>query len=131
MKLDMMANWLYERLGIPFFVGPDVPEQPDSMGVITTLPGLGTLNDGLFDQPQFQIAIRGLQRDYANAEAVANKVDKLIVFGDYPNEDWGGWVITAYRNSSSPSPQALDSGRRVVFVCTYVAQEATDFDTED
>jgi hypothetical protein len=123
----MMATYFEEQVGIKFEVGPEIKEMPDLLGTITVLAGEGLINDGLFDRPQFQIALRGTQNRYADVEGFAKQVDDLIVFGDYPHELWGGYVISAYRSGGAPAPQlALDQGRRVIFVCTYTAQEAID-----
>jgi hypothetical protein len=124
MNLNLLAAYLGDRVGIKFVVGPDVPDMPDQLGILNLLPGGGLINDGLFDTPQVGVVIRGTQNMFADVEAYAKLVDDLIVFGDYPHELWGSYVISAYRAGGAPAPQQMDSGRRVLFSCTYTVQEA-------
>lgn len=127
MDLFVTAVYFEELIGVPFNVGPEIREMPDTLGTITKVGSSQMMNDGLFERIQFQIALRGMQNMYTDVEGYAKQVDDLIVFGDYPHEHWGSYVISAYRSGVGPAPQpALDAGRRVIFVCTYTAQEATD-----
>jgi hypothetical protein len=127
MNLELASVYFEELVGIPFNVGPELREMPDVLGTITLVGASQMINDGLFQNTQFQIALRGTQNQYTDAEAYAKQVDDLIVFGDYPHELWGSYVTSAYRSGVGPAPQlALDAGRRVIFVCTYTAQEAVD-----
>lgn len=127
MDMRLLANYFQEAIGIKFDVGPELMDMPDELGLVTRVGSTDILNEGLFERVQFQVAIRGLQNRMEAAEGYAKMVDDLIVFGDYPHEHWGGWVISAYRSGIGPSPQlAVDQGRRVIYVCTYTAQEAID-----
>lgn len=124
--MEMLRDYLATQAGIQFRIGPDIPDMPDKVGIVTPEPGTGFLNDGLFESVGFRVEVRGSQNRVDDVKALATQVDRLIEFGDYPNQLWGSWVITAFRAGGGPSPRQLDNGRRVIFQCSYVAHEATD-----
>jgi len=126
MLMEALRTYLENETQVPFRVGPEVPEMPDVLGIVTTEPGQGYVNDGLFEVVGFRVQVRGGQNRHTDVEAYARQVDRLIEYGDYPHERWGSWVITAYRSSGGPTPAPLDNGRRVIYSCSYLAQEATD-----
>lgn len=128
MDMFKLAAYFNRQVGIKFMVGPEFLELPDQMGLVTATEGAGFMNDGLFEAVGFSVMIRGDQNKYSDVEGFAKLVDDLVVFGDYPHELWGGYVISAYRAGAAPAPQPqLDSGRRVIFSCSYIAQEAVEF----
>jgi hypothetical protein len=126
MNMEMLRDYLAGLTSIKFLIGPDIPDMPDQVGIVTPEPGFGFMNDGLFEAVGFRVEVRGMQNKTEDVKALASQVDRLIEFGNYPHELWGSWVISGYRVGGGPAPRPLDSGRRIIYQCSYIAQEATD-----
>lgn len=137
---SLLAQWcqttfglLIPDTGLTFLVGPDMPEMPDEVALITRLPGAGLKFEGAFDQPAFQFAVRGLQQDpndvtdplQTGPEQWADTIDGMVLSAA-PNSAWGTYVTAVDRAGGGPSPvQRLDAGRRATYTCTYVVTLAT------
>lgn len=125
MQMEALSAYFETAIGIPFKVGPEIPDMPDVLGVVTAEPGQGLINEGLFEIVGFRVQVRGSQNRHSDVASYAKQIDHMIDFGDYPHELWGSYVITAYRGGGGPTPAPLDNGRRIIYTCSYLAQEAT------
>jgi hypothetical protein len=105
--------------------GPYVPDMPDNVGVVTTVPGPGLSLEGAADTNGFQLLVRGLQDPTStdgSAEDNALRADRLILFADLPAEVTPGVrLLPVSRSGGRPAPLAQeDDGDRITFVCTYL-----------
>lgn len=123
-----IATWLTERgLSIPVQPGPlpegKEPVQPDVVAVITPAGGGPPRMDGVFDEPSFQVAVRGPQtRTYSEQAYVAAwEADRLIRFADsgYIGD---AWVTSVVRLSGPPTlvGPSPDRAERMTYTATYV-----------
>ena len=115
-------EWAKDFLDIPGDLGPQpMQDMPDRLMLVTLLPGAGLTMDDQFDQPSFQVAIRGNQFAENTPEADMRKLDRELIKGlQYPHDLWGDRVVTCSRTGGGPSPiQSFDKGRRVTYTCTY------------
>lgn len=136
-SLNVPANDEYGRQLVPL-AGPFIPPQPNRVVVATLGPGAGTLREDLFDQPAFQLFVRGDQNDLSGdtAAVVASAYDKAVLFdGDAANrtvlDDDGsylGRLVAVQRAGGAPAPigpPTADNGWRVEMTCSYVLQVST------
>jgi hypothetical protein len=105
--------------------GPYVPDMPDNVGVVTTIPGPGLSMEGVADTGGFQLLIRGLQDPTstdASAEENALRADRLIIRASLPAEVVTGVrLLPISRSGGRPAPLPQeDDGDRITFVCTYL-----------
>jgi hypothetical protein len=140
----LICVWLAElglRPGGPVDVerlvpGPDVPEMPDRLAVVTSLPGPGESHEGIFDTPGFQLRIRGDQHDPAGAQRRALAADRLIRFSGFPRmvadpDDPAAvpvYLLRVQRAGGRPSVlgDAADDADRTTYVCTYLPTVAEE-----
>jgi hypothetical protein len=110
-------------LDVPIFPGPYVPDMPDRIAVVTTIPGPGDSMQGIADTPGFQLLIRGLQDPTdvdASAEEAALAADRLIRFAPPPALVGDTWLLPVTRSGGRPAPIPQDDGDRITFTCTYL-----------
>lgn len=123
---SLQATMLSKGTRMLFVVGPDMPEEPDLLGVVTLLPGLGLTLEGIADNPFFQVVIRGEpEGPDLNSDGpllIATQVDQAICNGSYPHSDWGDYVVGATRTGGRPARLGpADDARRITYTCTYIA----------
>jgi hypothetical protein len=135
--LDLLA-WIAtmgwdsnQETGVPLYLGPYIPDEPDKCVVVTPTPGPGYTREGATDLCGFQARVRGPQGGdgspdaQAAAEALAYRLDALIFAAAYPVTLPSGQVIVlARRLSGMPAPMSgtPDSGDRFEFVCSYLIE---------
>lgn len=109
---------------VPFETGPEIREYADAdvAGTITMLPGFGLANEGLFDQPQFQVRIRVREHQLAELQATMGLIDRALVRDVSMVALWGTWVVMAGRSGGQPTPFPEDTRERRSYVCTYFAK---------
>lgn len=127
---QQLHAWLTEftrtrcPLTVPFETGPDLSEyaNADVAGCVTLLPGFGLANDGVFDQPQFEIRIRAREHQLPDLQRTFGILDKALVQEVDGVALWGTWVVLVGRSGSQPVPQQEDTRERRSYVCTYFAK---------
>jgi hypothetical protein len=130
--LSTLGGWdCSQETGVPFYLGPYIPDSPDKCVVVTATPGGGYQMEGATDLCGFQARVRGPQGGdgspdaQAAAEALAYRLDALIFGAAYPVRLPSGQVIvTAHRLSGAPAPLAgePDDADRVSFTCQYLIE---------
>jgi hypothetical protein len=130
--LSSLGNWdTTQETGVPFCLGPYLPDEPDRIVVITATPGAGYLREGATDVCGFQARVRGPQGGdgspdaQAAAEALACRLDALIFTAAYPVRLPSGQVIvTAHRLGGAPAPLSgtPDSGDRFEYTANYLIE---------
>jgi hypothetical protein len=119
-----------QETGVPFYLGPYVPDTPDQVVVLTPTPGAGFMLEGATDMCGFQARVRGPQGGDGSpgaqeaAEALAYRLDALIFTAAYPFVLGSGQVIvTAHRLSGVPAPMpAADDGDRFTYTASYLIE---------
>lgn len=110
---------------VAVYAGPQIPDDPGPMLVITFRPGPGFTVTGLFDQLTFQVRTIGPQGDYAAAELLAWQVDRaLTARRDGPTHIGDAYATEITRNGG-PGADREDDAWRTHFVCTYAAEVET------
>lgn len=124
-----LAAWLtatVDDLGVPFVVGPRIPEfgRADILGVVTGAPGLGLTMEGINNIEAFQLRLVGRERDYQKLKTSAYQVHRALMFANFPGSLWGTWVTSVTTAGGGPVPELGDGTDldRVAFVCTYLAE---------
>jgi hypothetical protein len=135
--LDLIAwiqglGWdVNQETGVPLYLGPYVPDEPDRLGVLTPTPGPGYQREGATDLCGVQARLRGPQGGdgspdaQAAAEALAYRLDALIFAAGYPVTLPSGQVIVlARRLSGMPAPMSgePDDADRFSFTCSYLIE---------
>jgi len=130
--LSTLGGWdSNQETGVPFYLGPYIPDSPDQVCVITPTPGAGYRLEGATDVCGFQARVRGPQGGDGSpgaqsaAEALAHRLDALIFAAAYPVTLPSGQVIvTAHRLSGAPAPLSgePDDADRFSFVCQYLIE---------
>lgn len=114
------------ELAPQFVVGPETAkhQMPDGLGFITPTPGAGGEAEGLIRFPAFQVRIRTLAEYVPQALAVANRLDQVLMFGQYVGTEWGTIVASADHTGGEPVPLIEDDRHnRISVVCTYIVRE--------
>jgi hypothetical protein len=127
---DAMHTWLTQftedrcPLTVPFETGPELSEyaNADIAGSVTMLPGYGLANDGLFDQPQFQIRIRAREHQLADLRTTFAALDRALIREIDGVALWGCWIVLVGRAGGQPVPLQEDTRERRSYVCTYFAK---------
>lgn len=120
MKLSALIDLLRDFLGAPMLVilpGPDDPDTATPFIKITPGPGLGLVNDMMFDQQVFQVEVAGEQNDYDSAENLAHQVDRFFL--RFEPQSVGGSRVLPGGRSTSPAVLLIDNARRWHFACSY------------
>lgn len=117
-------------VNLPLFKGPYLPDEPDRLGLVTTIPGPGLQAEGVIDVGGFQLLIRGRQdpksRD-STAERDALAADRLILRAPLPAEVAPGVrLLPVNRSGGRPTPLPQEDGDRIAFVCTYLTAVLED-----
>jgi hypothetical protein len=130
--LSTLGGWdSNQETGVPFYLGPYVPDSPDSVVVLTPTPGAGFMREGATDMCGFQARVRGPQGGDGSpgaqsaAEALAFRLDRLIFAAPCPVTLPSGQVIVAvHRLSGAPAPLAgePDDADRFSFVAQYLIE---------
>lgn len=127
---DAMHTWLQEftqsrcPLTVPFETGPELSEygNADVAGSVTMLPGYGLANDGLFDQPQFQVRIRAREHQLTELRQTFAELDRALIREVDGVQLWGTWIVLVGRAGGQPVPLQEDTRERRSYVCTYFAK---------
>jgi hypothetical protein len=130
--LSSQGSWdTNQETGVPFYLGPYVPDSPDRVVILTATPGAGYLREGATDVCGFQARVRGPQGGdgspdaQAAAEALAYRLDALIFGAAYPVRLPSGQVIvTVHRLGGAPAPLSgePDDADRFSFVAQYLIE---------
>jgi hypothetical protein len=120
-----------QETGVPLYMGPYVPPEPDRLAVITATPGAGFQKEGATDMCGFQARVRGGQSGDGSTtaqqatESLAYALDALISGAAYPAVLASGKVlVTAHRLSGMPQPlmPATDDSDRMTYICSYLIE---------
>jgi hypothetical protein len=123
-----------QETGAPLVMGPYVPDEPDTVVVLTATPGAGFQFDGAIDVCGLQARVRGGQSGdgstdaQAVTEALAYALDALIFGASYPVRLASGrTLVIARRLAGMPSPlmPAPDDSDRMTYVCSYLIEVST------
>jgi hypothetical protein len=127
----LLAKWLSDTATeagflkkVPFEVGPDISEyaNADTAGCVTPVGGFGLANEGIFDQPQFQVRIRAREHQLQALKQTMDYIDRKLILEVSHMALWDTWVVVAGRSGSGPVPLQEDTRERRSYVCTYFAQ---------
>jgi len=134
MSFNMVAlqTWVKSVLALPeeaaaVTIFPDIPDMPDLLICLQAMPAGSETHDGLFEFRGLNVIVRGKQvaQVGASPEDVAQQLDKLLLFGDYPHQLWGDHVTGVQRAGGGPAPEGqLDKGRRQRVSCAYLVHSA-------
>lgn len=123
---DGLCDWLTSQgADWTLLPGPYVPDEPDRLTVVTMLPGPGLSTEQAMDTVGFQLRTRGGQRDYNDAQDMANGLDYVILAALSPLV---GGVQVKYMDRTGGAPAPLgepDNGDRQTFTATYHAVVAS------
>lgn len=97
-----------------------VPPTPDRLIVLTPGPGGPTQFERTFEVVSFQVLVRGLQDNPADAEGFALQVDDTLMNAVCPITIGPGRVIDLDYVGGPPRFFQRDVGRRSLFVCNYL-----------
>jgi hypothetical protein len=123
-----VSDWLHGLgFSVPVMPGPrpegKEPITPDVIAVITPAGGGPPMLDGVFDEPAYQVAVRGPQsRAFTEkAYAAAWEADRLIRFA-LPGYIGNTWCPSAIRFSGPPTlvGPSPDHAERITYTATYV-----------
>lgn len=107
----------------PFPTGRE-PTQPDVIAVVAPAGGAPPVNDGLFEQQAFQVAVRGPQRRVYDERAfrAAWDMDRAIRFAPLPGYIGSTWCPSVMRSSAAPTVvmPLPDAAERITFTATYL-----------
>lgn len=115
---------------VPVYDGPDIPDDPGTMLVVTMLPGAGFLMEQALDAPAFQVRTIGPQANADAARALAEAVDGAFTAAVWPRTltdpvtSSTRHVVTVHRSGGRPAQDRVDNAQRTHWVCTYVAEIA-------
>jgi len=103
--------------------GPDVPDMPDRVVVVTATSGAGEAMDGLMERPGFQLRVRGLQNDDNDAASLALRLDKHLRFAT-PATVAGVRVKAVQRLGDRPTllGGVGDDAGRSTYTSTYIVK---------
>lgn len=124
-------TWLHSVLGLDSTVQVYGPDKLDMDGLadravfITPNGGPGLLLEQLFDVPTYQFLVRGTQRSYDDAEALARDIDNRVVTTVLPTTIDSRRVIRVNRVGGPPAYLRRDKGGRSQFTCSYLFELPT------
>lgn len=111
---------VWDDKNVGYYPGPDDPGQPVDLMVVASIDGgLGLQLDGVLDNVSWQIKVMGNQNIYADAEQLAEDIDKVFMSFSPGQTVAGLRIITIYRVGGPPSHFIVDSAERTQFVCSY------------
>lgn len=125
MRTGDLIGWLETRpVEIKYFQGPNIPDYPDKMCVVTPAPGGGLDVEMSIDNPAWQLRVIGPQGD---PNATASVTEDLIyaieaeIILNAPRVVMGGKRVKAsQRFGSQPTNLPPDTAGRVHFVVTVL-----------
>lgn len=100
-----------------------IPPGPDRVVLVTLAGGPGMLYERAYDRQAVAVRCRGLQRQPADAEALAAQVDAAILAVVPPVQVGSGWVNDIDR-VSPPRFTGSDKAFRAEFTATYLLSVA-------
>lgn len=107
---------------------PVVPDAPDTIVIVTLLPGSGFDFDKAFEVRSFQIRCRSIQNNPDISEANSVGIDTLLNSIMMPWEPDGCHIVDLTWTGGGPFPMPVDdSANRYSWVCTYICKAATGF----
>lgn len=111
-------------LTVPFESGPWISEyaNADIAGSVTMTPGYGLANDGLFDQPQFQVLVRAREHQLTELRQTVETIDRVLIQEVDGVTLWGTRIVLVGRAGGQPVPFREDTRERRSYVCTYFAK---------
>lgn len=126
--IDALAAWLRTHGmtdDVAAYEGPDIPDDPGAMIVVTILPGAGYMLEQMLDAPAIQVRSIGGQYDPASAQDLALGVDQTFTRCTWPQTIGGRVIVNVSRSGGAPSPDRVDPAGRTHYVCTYVLEVGT------
>lgn len=110
---------------LEFVVGPELPEMPDDLVMVTLTAGAGTSMEEIADSPGIQIVVRGMQEypdlDLDGPLRWAMQIDHYMRLESFPSEDWGDYVFQVSRAGGAPTQLSpADDARRIIYTCNYI-----------
>jgi hypothetical protein len=102
--------------------GPDIPNDPGTLIVVSWLPGAGFSLEQMLDTPGFQLRVIGPQGSHHMSRELAERVDLELVARDlWPGFIGGRYVVEVRRAGGKPHHDRTDAANRAHYVCTYLA----------
>jgi hypothetical protein len=119
---DDFRGWLLQ-LGVDESLinrGPFVPQMPSKLVTFTFSGGAGLLAEGMLDDQNFQMRVRGDATDQTGPEDLAKQYDSLIIGGPFPVQIGTTSIRVVDRAGSPPTPLAPpDTGERYEYISNY------------
>lgn len=104
--------------------GEEEPEMPDRVVLLTPTGGPGGSKELVFEQASVQVRCRGNQNDPADAEALGDRVDRVLM-GTIPPLVVGGRHVTSVQwLGGLPAVVGRDDARRYQTSASYVFEIA-------
>ena len=126
LKVSDISAWL-SALGVapaPVDSAFLIPPQPGRMIVLALAGGPGDTLERAFDRLALHVECFGLQRQYADGEALATQVDNAILGVTAPIRIGGTFVNDIDRIGAPPRFMGVDKSFRPAFGATYLLQYA-------
>ena len=106
----------------PIFAGFEEQSTPDRLVYVTPTGGLGEARERRFERVTIQCRCRGEQEDPADAEALADQVDRAWMDAIYPIVVGDRHCISVQWAGGPPQILARDNARRWESSCSYVCE---------
>lgn len=121
LTVEAVAAFLTSR-GItePMMHGEEEPEMPDRVVLLTPSGGPGETRERIFELLIIQCRCRGNQNDPADAEALADQVDRAWMDPIYPLVIDGRHVVRVQHAGGAPAIIGRDDARRYESSASYV-----------
>lgn len=124
----MLRRWLllHVRSGAKIFT--DRIPKTGRVIFITINPGAGLTDEGLIDNPSFNVQCRGGENNYEDAERIALEVDQIILeLGSVGFEFEGVQFYLLDRTGGGPQQiNVSDTANRFAFSGNYYAKVSTN-----
>lgn len=102
--------------------GPEIPNDPGALVVVSWLAGAGFSFEQALDTPGFQLRVIGPQGNHLAARELAERLDTELVGRDaWPGLMASRWVVSVRRAGGRPAHDRTDTASRAHYVCTYLA----------
>lgn len=105
------------------FGGGEV-EMPDRVVFVNQTGGAGESKERAFERATVQVRCRGAQNDPADAEALADQVDRALMDVAYPVTIGGRHVTSIQWVGGPPALVGRDDARRSELAASYVVEIA-------
>lgn len=125
----IIADWIAtlgwdmtQETGWPVVSGPEMPDAPDKIIVLTGSGGPGYLTEEAgIDGQTFQARLRGPANDADAAQAAIKQLDELVLGAVFPVVVDGVTISHVHREGSPPVPLPLDpNDRRFEYTVNYI-----------